>query len=669
MLKKILLKNTREFLKTRSPENLFPIKKFTIKQKKLLSKNDKLKKNYLRFKKEKLNYLKGDLEKKLQATFLINTFEVSGSKKANYKNYQIQQNKIRKINDFLFSMPMIKSEFEKRQTRNSDFKKKLKEKKKLSILYGSLSNNQLNRIFKQAHNLTGNTSENVVFILESRLDVILYRAFFFQSIATAKQWIRHHKILVNSRCVTIPSYNVNFGDIINIQKKSRKNVGNNILKFFLNYGCYFEKFFNKQRELETQLFLSFNEKSVKSTSYFSNSKVKSTINIVKSNLISALKKKIIKYQKFLLFKQKKTFKYFTPKKYFIYNFDIWNIIKKNFYKKKNLNYDKNKTIESCKINLLNAYTYLKTIPSLKSNFSISRSLKSKFSRKNKQQSSLSKRKASSNNVVDTNLNGIFFVYSLKENFKNKLNFPKSKNMGVLSKKNRNIFNEKNHFITSNFYFEKIQNQIKPTNEILLRKSIEKLYKIFSFFNQLSDVNNSHIPTYLFIKQYKKAVSEKLVNKAHSLVKFLKSDFKFFKNKKNTKSEILVNDINNDIVAQTKEILNSFVFSSLLNCVLTLKKTKKLSKQQESFHIQNLSKLNKINYYDILLFLKLKSLFFKNREISYKQNSLENLDFKLLNFKPLNLEISYKTLSIIYLYRSQKILFPCTVDVEFLTKKN
>lgn len=104
----------------------------------------------------------------------------------------------------------------------SDYAIQLREKQKVRYMYGMLEG-QFRRYFKVADSKKGVTGENLLIMLESRLDNILYRLGFAGSRNQARQLIRHNHFLVNERKVNIPSYEIKIGDIITLKEKSRKN--------------------------------------------------------------------------------------------------------------------------------------------------------------------------------------------------------------------------------------------------------------------------------------------------------------------------------------------------------------------------------------------------------------------------------------------------------------
>lgn len=103
----------------------------------------------------------------------------------------------------------------------SNFFKQLREKQKLKIIYGVLER-QFRRLFKKAKSMRGSTGDNIVTILESRLDNVVYRSGFASTRAEARQLVSHGAVFVNSKKVDIPSYLVEDGDLIEINQKAKK---------------------------------------------------------------------------------------------------------------------------------------------------------------------------------------------------------------------------------------------------------------------------------------------------------------------------------------------------------------------------------------------------------------------------------------------------------------
>ena len=105
--------------------------------------------------------------------------------------------------------------------RTSDFGIQLREKQKVKRMYGVLER-QFRRYFAEADRRKGNTGANLLFILESRLDNVVYRMGFGSTRAEARQLVSHKAITVNGQQVNIPSYLVKTGDVISVREKSKK---------------------------------------------------------------------------------------------------------------------------------------------------------------------------------------------------------------------------------------------------------------------------------------------------------------------------------------------------------------------------------------------------------------------------------------------------------------
>ncbi len=103
----------------------------------------------------------------------------------------------------------------------SDYALQLREKQKLKYMYGMLEK-QFRIFFKKAERMKGVTGENLLQLLESRLDNTVYRLGFAVSRAQARQMVVHRHILVNGKVVNIPSYILKPGDVIQIREKSRR---------------------------------------------------------------------------------------------------------------------------------------------------------------------------------------------------------------------------------------------------------------------------------------------------------------------------------------------------------------------------------------------------------------------------------------------------------------
>ena len=110
-----------------------------------------------------------------------------------------------------------------RKPRQSDYGLQLREKQKLRRIYGILER-QFRNYYKEASRLKGSTGENLLQLLETRLDNVVYRMGFGSTRAEARQLVNHKSILVNGEIVNIPSYNVRPDDVVSVREKSRKQA-------------------------------------------------------------------------------------------------------------------------------------------------------------------------------------------------------------------------------------------------------------------------------------------------------------------------------------------------------------------------------------------------------------------------------------------------------------
>ena len=109
-----------------------------------------------------------------------------------------------------------------RRRKPSDFGTQLQAKQKLRCYYGNITEKQFQRYYEQASHVKGDTGENLVGILERRLDAVVYRMKFVPTVFAARQFVSHGHVSVNGVRVTIPSYLVNEGDAVTIKEKSRE---------------------------------------------------------------------------------------------------------------------------------------------------------------------------------------------------------------------------------------------------------------------------------------------------------------------------------------------------------------------------------------------------------------------------------------------------------------
>ena len=107
--------------------------------------------------------------------------------------------------------------------RESEYLLQLREKQKARRIYGVLEK-QFRNMYAEAAREKGITGENLLRMLELRLDNAVYRAHFASSRNQARQFVRHGHVLVNGKRVTIPSYTVRKGDVIELSAKAQKNI-------------------------------------------------------------------------------------------------------------------------------------------------------------------------------------------------------------------------------------------------------------------------------------------------------------------------------------------------------------------------------------------------------------------------------------------------------------
>ena len=111
-----------------------------------------------------------------------------------------------------------------RRRKPTDYGTQLMAKQKLKGYYGNIGEKQFHRYYEEAIRRRGDTSENLIGILERRLDAVVYRLKFAPTPFAARQFINHGHIKVNGRRVNIPSFLVKEGDVIQVKDKSRDLV-------------------------------------------------------------------------------------------------------------------------------------------------------------------------------------------------------------------------------------------------------------------------------------------------------------------------------------------------------------------------------------------------------------------------------------------------------------
>lgn len=110
-----------------------------------------------------------------------------------------------------------------RRTRISEYGTQLREKQKVRRMYGILEK-QFSNYYKEAARLKGSTGENLLQLLESRLDNVAYRMGFGSTRAEARQLVAHKALMVNDQTVNIPSYQVKPGDVVSIREKAKNQL-------------------------------------------------------------------------------------------------------------------------------------------------------------------------------------------------------------------------------------------------------------------------------------------------------------------------------------------------------------------------------------------------------------------------------------------------------------
>lgn len=109
-----------------------------------------------------------------------------------------------------------------RRGKISDFGIHLRAKQKLKGYYGNITEKSFRRLYTEAVRLKGDTSENLIGLLERRLDAVVYRMKFVPTVFAARQFVNHGHVMVNGKKVNIASYQVKVGDVIEVRQKSKQ---------------------------------------------------------------------------------------------------------------------------------------------------------------------------------------------------------------------------------------------------------------------------------------------------------------------------------------------------------------------------------------------------------------------------------------------------------------
>ncbi|HEY8696314.1 MAG TPA: 30S ribosomal protein S4 [Rhizomicrobium sp.] len=110
---------------------------------------------------------------------------------------------------------------QRRAKKLSDYGTQLQAKQKLKGYYGNITERQFRRYYQEASRRAGDTGENMIGLLERRLDAVVFRAKFVPTPFAARQLVSHGHVKVNGRRVTVPSYSVKEGDAIELTAKAR----------------------------------------------------------------------------------------------------------------------------------------------------------------------------------------------------------------------------------------------------------------------------------------------------------------------------------------------------------------------------------------------------------------------------------------------------------------
>ena len=111
---------------------------------------------------------------------------------------------------------------QRRKGKTSDYGLQLRAKQKLKGYYGNIGEKQFRRLYAEAVRRRGDTGENLIQLLERRLDAVVYRMKFVPTPFAARQFVNHGHVRVNGKRLNIPSYQVKDGDVIEVKQKSKQ---------------------------------------------------------------------------------------------------------------------------------------------------------------------------------------------------------------------------------------------------------------------------------------------------------------------------------------------------------------------------------------------------------------------------------------------------------------
>ncbi len=110
---------------------------------------------------------------------------------------------------------------QRRKSKVSDFGAQMVAKQKLKVYYGNITEKQFRNLYTEAARRKGDTGENLVGLLEQRLDAVVYRLKFVPTVFSARQLVNHGHVKVNGRRVNIPSYQVKVGDVVELTARAK----------------------------------------------------------------------------------------------------------------------------------------------------------------------------------------------------------------------------------------------------------------------------------------------------------------------------------------------------------------------------------------------------------------------------------------------------------------
>lgn len=484
--------------------------------------------------------------------------------------------------NLLFSVDQFLFEFSKKtyqQKKTGEFFQQLKERKKLSLFYGHLTKKQLLNFFNKVKKTKGYFYKNIFSLLESRLDVVLYRSGLTKTVTEARQLIKHRKIKVNQKFVTIPSFLLNPGDILSIDSLSNQLLNSmEIGSLKQNEKMNYAKSFSNPKLLESKNRPDFYSKFQKhlefSLSHRLKNKEKFAENLMKSDRKSISKTSSV-----------------SPSRLFCKLFIEFLCTLIKFRSYWNLNTDQ-------------MYSNQRNLRSDKCSLILNKPFFTLFKWKSFSKNSTRSLKANSWNFLSKRQNikqQTFYVNDIEF-----LEF----GSGCLQKKpliwNHNLLNLKRR---QNNYSRLLKNRTNGFD--FLNKSKSNPQDTNDYFKKSKPIQNKKVGSLL----------------SHS---FLNSDF----NSKNFRKTVRNFKKNNNLMYRKS-------FLMFLN------------------HLDNYKKFTN------LIHLNFKKFLFKKSIYKTKYLISKYLNFRII--RPLNIEVSYSLLNVVYLYSPQRVNFPFYIDLDLIKR--